>query len=129
MFIDRRHLTTQRRHSFRVSAVFAVKSVVGTRVMLGQAEDVGLAGMTFRRPKGSSLALQSPVMLMFELPGVFGELAARGVVVSDVRSGNFRRTGVRFTALCPEDERLLAEFCHRNGVDIGGELQAASQVA
>src|SRR5262245_11451380 len=99
MFNDRRRLSTERRRSFRVSAVFAVKSIVGNRVMLGQAEDIGVAGMTFRRHKDSSLSLAASVTLMFELPGIAGEIAVRCAVVNDVPVGSFRRTGVRFTAL------------------------------
>jgi hypothetical protein len=35
------------------------------------------------------------------------------VIVSDGAAGAFRRTGVRFIALGPDHERLIAGYCRR----------------
>jgi hypothetical protein len=114
MYVDRRQVSEERRQTLRVAAVFAVKSQVGGRVVLGQSEDIGPAGITIRRPKDSQLPAYSAVLLSFYLPGFQGEVVVRGLVVNDTRAGTFRRTGLRFTALAPATERMIAEYCRRN---------------
>jgi hypothetical protein len=99
-----------------VSAVFAVKkalSVAGSPVQLCQAEDIAPAGMTIKRPRGSSVTPRTEIELSFSLPGSGEEISARGLVVSDTSTGSFRRTGVRFIALAPEHARLIAGYCRR----------------
>jgi c-di-GMP-binding flagellar brake protein YcgR len=93
--------------------VFAVREATATRVQLGQAEDIGLGGMTIRHPKGVVLTPESPVLLSFELPDSREAIDAEGVVVSDRRIGSFRRTGVRFLVLRPEHQQAIAAFCRR----------------
>jgi hypothetical protein len=115
MVVDRRQVSRERRASRRIKAVFAVKKTVGTRVQLGQAEDIGPTGMTVRRPKDGGLPANTPVSLTFELPGTAEPIAADGVVINDVRAGIFRRTGVRFIGLRPEHQRLIASYCRRSG--------------
>jgi len=53
------------------------------------------------------------VALRFALPGSSEQISARGVIVSDGVAGAFRRTGVRFIALGPDHERLIAGYCRR----------------
>jgi hypothetical protein len=110
MVVDRRRAGRDRREARRVQAVFAVKNRMGSRVQLGLAEDIGPGGMTLRRPR-EPVAPQTPVSLSFELPGQGAALALSGVVVRDAGAGAFRRTGVRFTTLEPDQERLLAAYC------------------
>jgi hypothetical protein len=69
--------------------------------------------MTIRRPRGTNVPEHSEISLSFALPGSKEEIAAKGVVVNDGVSGGFRRTGVRFIALRPEHERLIAGYCRR----------------
>lgn len=125
MIVDRRKAMRDRRGADRISAVFAVKSVVGRRVQLGQSEDVGPGGMTLRRPRGLVLRTGTPMSLTFELPegDAAREVVALGVVVSDTGTGSFRRTGVRFTHIHPEHQEALASFCSRAGLP---ELSAAA---
>jgi hypothetical protein len=94
-----------------VSAVFAVKYLAGGRVQLGQAEDLGPAGMMLRWPREASLAAEGPLWLTFALPGMGDPLAARGLVVSDQRAGRFRRTGVRFAGLSADTARVISRYC------------------
>jgi hypothetical protein len=110
---DRRRAREERRQSERVAAVFAVKKAVGRRVQLCQAEDIAPSGMTIKRPKGSTVAPRTEIELEFSLPGSHHEIAARGLVVSDALVGSFRRTGVRFIALRPDHEQLIAGYCRR----------------
>jgi c-di-GMP-binding flagellar brake protein YcgR len=110
---DRRQASYERRQADRKSAVFAVKNGYGRSVQLCQAEDIAPSGMTIRRPRGSYVTLSSEVSLAFVLPGSGEEIAARGVVVSDAQEGGFRRTGVRFIALRPEHQNLIAGYCRR----------------
>jgi hypothetical protein len=113
---DRRLAPQDRRQTSRVAAVFAVKkalSVAGGPVQLCQAEDIAPAGMTIKRPRGSSVTPRTEIELSFSLPGSGEEISARGLVVSDTSTGSFRRTGVRFIALAPEHARLIAGYCRR----------------
>lgn len=109
MMLDRRRAERDRRLSRRVPAVFAVKNTVGAQVQLGQAEDIGVTGMALRWPKDAEFP--SPVTLTFQLPGTREPIAARAQVVNDRYAGRYRRTGVRFTALEPQDADLIARYC------------------
>lgn len=111
MHVERRRADRDRRKGGRVPAVFAVKNTIGTRVQLGQAEDIGPTGMTLRRPKDAPVLPLTALSLTFELPGVGAEIAVDGLVVSDTSSGGFRRTGVRFTFIAPEDASLIDQYC------------------
>jgi hypothetical protein len=111
--LDRRRADRERRLSRRVTAVFAVKNVVGQFVQLGQAEDIGVEGMALRWPKDA--AFLSPIILSFELPGTREPIAASAQVVSDRHAGRYRRTGVRFTSLDPQHAELIARYCARRG--------------
>ncbi len=115
---DRRRAPQDRRQTSRVAAVFAVKkalAVAGSPIQLCQAEDIAPAGMTIKRPRGSSVMPRTEVALSFALPGSGEEISARGLVVSDTSVGAFRRTGVRFIALPPEHAQLIAGYCRRRG--------------
>jgi PilZ domain len=111
MMFDRRRVAADRRNASRAPAVFAVVKSFAGRVSLCQAEDIGPSGMTIRRPRGTNVPASAEVSLSFALPGSKEEIAARGVVINDGVSGSFRRTGVRFIALRPEHERLIAGYC------------------
>jgi c-di-GMP-binding flagellar brake protein YcgR len=111
MLVDRRRADRDRRHNHRVAVVFAVKNQLGARLQLAQAEDIGPGGMTIKRPKGSPCPPETPVSLSFELPGMQAEIAVSGIVVQDAGAGQFRRTGVRFLGLAPEQERLISAYC------------------
>jgi hypothetical protein len=111
MNVDRRRAERERRAALRVSAVFAVKSVVRGRLQLGQAEDVGPGGLTLRRPKEFPLAVGTGVVLTFALPGLAALVRVSAIIVSDRLEGSFRRTGIRFSALAHDVERQLTDFC------------------
>jgi hypothetical protein len=113
MNADRRRTNGERRQAARVPAVFAVRKSVGPHIQLCQAEDIAPAGMTIKRPRGSSVPPRTEVALAFSLPGSREEISARGLVVSDALAGSFRRTGVRFLGLRPEHARLIAGYCSR----------------
>jgi hypothetical protein len=113
MMFDRRRLAGDRRSSERTPAVFAVKKSFAGRISLCQAEDIGTSGITIRRPRGTTVPTRAEVALEFSLPGSAEPIAARGVVVNDGADGGFRRTGVRFIALRPDHERLIAGYCRR----------------
>jgi len=113
MMFDRRKLARDRRLVERTPAVFAVKKSFAGRISLCQAEDIGTTGITIRRPRGTIVPTKAEVGLSFALPGSQEEIAARGVVINDGVDGGFRRTGVRFIALRPEHERLIAGYCRR----------------
>jgi hypothetical protein len=114
MTLERRRTAGDRRRALRIPAVFAVKKALAAGgVQLCQAEDIGPAGITIRRPKGFTVNPRTEVALSFALPGSAEEIAARGVVTNDNPSGSFRRTGVRFIALRPEHARLIAGYCRR----------------
>ena len=115
MQLERRQAERDRRHDGRVSAVFAVCNRIGARVQLGQAEDIAPSGITLRRPRNVPVDPHTPLTLLFDLPGTGARISARGLVITDRRSGPFRRTGVRFTEISPESAALLAEFCARKG--------------
>jgi hypothetical protein len=115
MMIDRRRTPGERRSAERTPAVFAVKKSFAGRVSLCQAEEIGPSGMTIRRPRGTIVPASAEVSLSFSLPGSGEEIAARGVVINDGASGGFRRTGVRFIALRPDQERLIAGYCRASG--------------
>jgi hypothetical protein len=115
---DRRRAPQDRRLTSRVAAVFAVKKAVPgqeSAIQLCQAEDIAPAGMTIKRPRGSSVLPRTEIALSFALPGSGEEISARGLVVSDASAGSFRRTGVRFIALPPEHAQLIAGYCRRRG--------------
>jgi hypothetical protein len=56
---------------------------------------------------------QTPITLTFDLPGTKTTIDVDGLVVSDRRTGGFRRTGVRFVGSSSEQIALLSEFCRR----------------
>ena len=111
MMFDRRKVARDRRTNERTPAVFAVVKSFAGRISLCQAEDIGTSGITIRRPRGASVPTSAEVALQFSLPGSAEEIAARGVVVNDGVAGSFRRTGVRFIALRPDHELLIAGYC------------------
>jgi hypothetical protein len=111
MMFDRRKIAGERRVAERTPAVFAVKKSFAGRISLCQAEEIGPSGMTIRRPRGTTVPAKAEVSLSFSLPGSGEEIAARGVVINDGADGGFRRTGVRFIALRPDHERLIAGYC------------------
>ncbi len=129
MTSDRRRTVEERRRCDRVPAVFAVKKAVAVtvtdepgpraagpksrHVQLCQAEDIAPAGMTIKRPRGTAVQPRTELALSFSLPGSREEISARGLVVTDASVGSFRRTGVRFIALRPEDAQLIAGYCRR----------------
>jgi len=118
MSSDRRLAPQDRRQTSRVAAIFAVKKAIAGQtspIQLCQAEDIAPAGMTIKRPRGSSVMPRTEIALSFALPGSDQEISARGLVVSDATAGGFRRTGVRFIALKPEHEQLIAGYCRRRG--------------
>lgn len=120
MQLERRCAERDRRHDGRVSAVFAVCNRIGTRVQLGQAEDIAPSGITLRRPRDMPVVPQTPLTLLFDLPGAGARISVGGLVITDRRFGPFRRTGVRFTEISPESAALLAEFCARRGLGARG---------
>jgi hypothetical protein len=113
MMFDRRRVPRDRRGVERTPAVFAVKKSFAGRISLCQAEDIGTSGMTIRRPRGTIVPTHAEVALSFSLPGSGEEIAAKGVVVNDGLAGSFRRTGLRFIALRPDHERLIAGYCRK----------------
>ena len=113
MTSDRRRGPAERRQTERVPAVFAVRKAIGSEVQLCQAEDIAPTGITIRRPRGSAVLARAEVALRFALPGSSEQISARGLIVSDGAAGAFRRTGVRFIALGPDHERLIAGYCRR----------------
>src|SRR5215470_7972482 len=113
MTADRRRATAERRQAERVPAVFAVKKSIGRNIQRCQAEDITPSGMTMKRPRGTFIVPRTEVDLAFALPGSSEEISAKGVVVHDVVVGSFRRTGVRFIAVRPEHQQLIAGYCRR----------------
>ncbi|MGA7744539.1 MAG: PilZ domain-containing protein [Polyangia bacterium] len=113
MLLERRRADRDRRHDGRVSAVFAVRNLIGSSLQLGQAEDIAPTGITLRRPRDVPVLPQTPLTLLFDLPGAGARIRVGGLVVTDRRSGPFRRTGVQFTDISSESAALLAEFCAR----------------
>jgi c-di-GMP-binding flagellar brake protein YcgR len=103
----------ERRTTRRTSATFGVSEADGQRIHLCQAEDIALGGITIKHAAGLSHAPRTEVALRFALPGSNEEIEARGEIVSDAKAGRFRRTGVRFIAVRPEHQQLIAAYCRR----------------
>jgi hypothetical protein len=51
--------------------------------------------------------------MTFALPGTQATIDVDGLVVSDRRTGYFRRTGIRFVAASAEHLALLGRYCAR----------------
>ena len=115
MQAERRRAERDRRESWRVSAVCAVRNVVGDGFHLSQSEDIGPGGMTLRRPRDLPMTPQTSVSLTFDLPGTRQTVTVEGMVVSDRLHGGFRRTGIRFVGHPAERAPGLLEFCSRRG--------------
>jgi hypothetical protein len=111
MHVERRCSERDRRESWRVPVVCAVRNTVAGRLYLGQAEDIGPGGITLRRPRDLPVVPQTPITLTFDLPGTRTTIDVDGLVVSDRRTGSFRRTGIRFVAPSAEQVALLGEYC------------------
>ena len=119
MLLERRRTDRDRRQDSRVSAVFAVRNLIGTRIHFGQAEDIAPTGITLLRPRDVAVLPETPLSLLFDLPGGSARVSVKGVVISDRRSGPFRRTGVQFTDISPENAALLADYCTRRNHQTG----------
>jgi c-di-GMP-binding flagellar brake protein YcgR len=113
MTVERRRVSRDRRKALRIPATFAVKNLAEGHVQLCQAEDIGPGGITMKSPRDVAYPPRTMVALAFALPGTNQEIAAEGVIVSDAGAGSFRRTGVRFIALRPEHQQLIAGFCRK----------------
>ena len=117
MYPERRRTERDRRECWRVPVVCAVRNTVGGRLHLGQSEDIGPGGITLRRPRDVPMSPQTPMTLTFDLPGslpgTLRTIDVDGLVVSDRRTGGFRRTGIRFVGPSSEQVALLSEFCRR----------------
>jgi len=113
MSADRRRALADRRQAERVPAVFAVNKSLGRTVQLCQAENINESGMSMKRPRGLFIVPRTEIDISFALPGSAEEISARGVVVHDVVVGSFRRTGIRFIAVRPEHQQLIAGYCRR----------------
>ena len=113
MSSDRRRTARDRRQGPRVSVTFAVKESLGDQVELCQAEDISPGGMAIRRLRDLQQSPRTAVALCFELPGTREEILAEAVVTHDQSAGSFRRTGVGFIALRPEQQQAIAAFCRR----------------
>jgi hypothetical protein len=103
----------ERRENGRVAATFAVSEAVDRHIHLCQAEDIAVGGITIKHARDLTHAPHTEVALRFALPGSREEIVARGEIVSDSRAGRFRRTGVRFIAVQPEHQQLIAAYCRR----------------
>jgi len=112
---ERRRAERDRRESWRVSAVCAVRNTVGDRFHLSQSEDIGPGGITLRRPRDLPMSPETPVALTFDLPGTRTTIDLEGLVVTDRRHGGFRRTGIRFIRPSSEQLAVLLDFCRRRG--------------
>ena len=97
--------------TFAVSEHAVCEPAAAAHVHLCQAEDIAIGGITIKHAKGLAHEPRTEVALRFALPGSREEIVARGEIVSDTRVGRFRRTGVRFIAVRPENERLIAAYC------------------
>jgi hypothetical protein len=113
MQVERRRTERDRRGTSRISAVCAVRNVVGDGFHLSQSEDIAPGGITLRRPRDLPMLPETPVSLTFDLPGTRTTIAVDGLVVSDRRHGGFRRTGIRFVGPSSEQLAMLREFCSR----------------
>lgn len=114
MHVERRRSERDRREDWRVPVVCAVRNMVAGRLYLGQAEDIGPGGITLRRPRDLPVVPQTPITLTFDLPGTRATIDLDGFVVSDRRTGSFRRTGIRFVGPSPEQIALLGELRRRD---------------
>ena len=114
MQLERRQSERDRRASWRVSAVCAVRTA-GDLFHLSQSEDIGPGGITLRRPSDLPMSPETPVSLTFELPGTQTTIDLEGLVVTDRRHGGFRRTGIRFVRASREQVAVLMDFCRRTG--------------
>ena len=114
MEIERRRSERDRRESWRVPVVCAVRNTVAGRLYLGQAEDIGPGGITLRRPRDVPVTPKTPITMTFDLPGTRATIDVDGLVVSDRRAGSFRRTGIRFVGPSAEQVALLGEFRRRS---------------
>jgi c-di-GMP-binding flagellar brake protein YcgR len=110
---ERRQTEEERRGNGRVAATFAVSEADGAGIHLCQAEDIAIGGITIKHASGLSHEPRTEVALRFALPGSREEIVARGEIVSDDKAGKFRRTGVRFIAVRPEHQQLIAAYCRR----------------
>jgi len=110
---DARAAGGDRRRARRTAATFGVFEADGTAVHLCQAEDIALGGITIKHAPGLTHELRTEVALRFALPGSTEEIEARGEIVSDEKAGRFGRTGVRFIAVRPEHQQLIAAYCRR----------------
>jgi hypothetical protein len=129
---DRRIGRPDRRANLRVTAVFAVKSLLRGRLQLGQAEDLGPGGMTLRRLPDQPAAVGTAITLVFALPeGGEGAtlLKVQGVVVSDALAGTFRRTGVRFLPAADEARGRITRFCMARAEEAAARFEGASAAA
>lgn len=93
--------------------VCAVRNTVGGRLSLGQAEDIGPGGITLRRPRDLPVLPRTPISVTFDLPGTRTTLDLDGLVVTDRRTGFFRRTGVRFIRPSAAQVALLGQLRRR----------------
>jgi len=105
---------SDRRNANRTSATFGVSEADGTRIHLCQAEDIAIGGITIKHAPGLAHEPRTEVALRFALPGSTEQIEARGEIVSDTKAGKFRRTGVRFIAVRPEHQQLIAAYCRRS---------------
>jgi hypothetical protein len=113
MQVERRYSSRDRRESWRVPVVCAVRNTVAGRLYLGQAEDIGPGGITLRRPRDLPVVPQTPIAMSFDLPGTRTTIDVDGLVVSDRRAGSFRRTGIRFIGPSAEQIAMLGRYCGR----------------
>jgi hypothetical protein len=113
MSLERRRAERDRRECWRVPVVCAVRNTVGGRLHLGQSEDIGPGGITLRRPRDVPMSPHTAMTLTFDLPGMRRTIDVDGLVVSDRRTGAFRRTGIQFVGPSSEQVALLSEFCRR----------------
>jgi hypothetical protein len=111
MHMERRRTERDRRGSWRVPIVCAVRNSISGSLHLGQSEDLGPGGITLRRPRDLPISPATALTLTFDLPGTGRTIDVEGLVVSDRRAGGFRRTGIRFVGSTPEQLALLSEFC------------------
>jgi c-di-GMP-binding flagellar brake protein YcgR len=110
MFVDRRVARRDRRSSLRVPVTCAVRNQVEGRIHLCLASNISLEGMEVIRVRDAPVAPETPVFLQFELPGRGDLIDARGTVVFDRDGPRVGSMGVRFSALPPEQARLIDEF-------------------
>jgi hypothetical protein len=113
MQMERRRSGSDRRETWRIPVVCAVRNTVAGRLYLGQAEDIGPGGITLRRPRDLPVTPHTPITMSFDLPGTALTMDVDGLVVSDRRTGSFRRTGIRFVGPSREQLALLGEYRRR----------------